>query len=95
MRHCRRVCFLFRLDHQDSRIPDAEAQAPGISTRRRVFENAKVARRVAHSRLRLVAVRVTLRSRNPVERLVRDGVLSEEEAQLGRMFLDVAHIVEL
>jgi hypothetical protein len=42
-----------------------------------------------------VAARVTLRSRDPVEVRIRDGVLSEKEAQLGRMFLDVAHIVEL
>ena len=28
---------------------------------------------------------------NPVERLVRDAVLPEKEAQLGRMFLHVAH----
>jgi hypothetical protein len=34
-------------------------------------------------------------SRNPVERLVRDAVLSEEEAEMGRMFLDVAQIVHL
>src|SRR2546423_3801418 len=46
-------------------------------------------------RTRLVAARVTLRSRDPVEVRVRDGVLPEEEAQLGSMFLDVAHIVEL
>jgi hypothetical protein len=44
---------------------------------------------------RLAAVRFTLRSRNPVERGVGDTVLSEKEAQLGRMFLDVAQIVEL
>ena len=39
--------------------------------------------------------RFLLRLPDPVERLVRDGVLSEKEAQLGRMFLDVAQIVEL
>jgi hypothetical protein len=38
--------------------------------------------------------RFTLRSRDPVERLVRDAVLSEKEAQLGRMFLHVTHGVQ-
>ena len=38
---------------------------------------------------------ISIRSRDPVERLVRDGMLSEKEAQLGRMFLHVAQIVEL
>jgi hypothetical protein len=38
--------------------------------------------------------RFTLRSRDPVERLARDGVLSEKEAQLGRMFLHVTHAVQ-
>ena len=46
-------------------------------------------------RTHLVAARINLRSRDPVEIHVPDGVLSEKEAQLGRMFLDVAHIVEL
>ncbi len=46
-------------------------------------------------RTRLVAARATIRSRDPVEVRVRDGVLSEKEAHLGRMFLDVAHSVEL
>lgn len=32
-----------------------------------------------------------LHSRDPVERLVRDTVLSEKEAQLGRMFLYMTH----
>src|SRR5260370_40572977 len=41
------------------------------------------------------ATRFTLRSRDPVERLVRDAVLSEKEAQLGCMFLHVAHAVQL
>ena len=36
-----------------------------------------------------------LRTLNPVERLARDGVLSEKETQLGRMFLHVAHSVQL
>ena len=44
---------------------------------------------------RLVAAGFILRSRDPGEVRVRDGVLAEEEAQLGRMFLDVAHVVEL
>jgi hypothetical protein len=35
-----------------------------------------------------------LRTQNPVERLVRDGVLSEKEAQLSRMFLHVAQGVQ-
>ncbi len=39
--------------------------------------------------------RFILRSPDPVERLVRDGVLSEKEAQLGRMFLHVTHGVQL
>jgi hypothetical protein len=46
-------------------------------------------------RPRLVAARITLRSRDPVEVRVRDGMLSEKESQLGRMFLDVAQIVEV
>ncbi len=44
---------------------------------------------------RLVAVRFILGSRDPVERLVRNAVLSEEEAQLGSMFLHVAHGAQL
>lgn len=43
----------------------------------------------------LVTAGSNLRSRDPVEIRVPDGVLSEKEAQLGRMFLNVAHIVEL
>ena len=39
--------------------------------------------------------RSILRSWDPVERLVRDAVPPEKEAQLGRMFLDVAHGVQL
>ncbi len=39
--------------------------------------------------------RFILRSWDPVERLVRDAVLSEKEAQLGRMFLHVTHAVQL
>src|SRR5579872_6201131 len=46
-------------------------------------------------RTSLLAVSVALRSRNPVECLVRDAMLSEKEAQLGGMFLHVAHVVEL
>src|SRR5512146_1733540 len=37
---------------------------------------------------------VALRSRDPVERLFRDGMLAEEEAEVSRMLLDVAHVVE-
>src|SRR5438045_2224282 len=44
---------------------------------------------------RSVVARFSLHSRDPVEVRGRDGVLSEEEAQLGRMFLDVAQTVEL
>src|ERR1051326_2524234 len=36
-----------------------------------------------------------LRLPDPVERLARDAVLSQKEAQLGRMFLDVAQGVQL
>ena len=39
--------------------------------------------------------RFILRSWDPVERLARDAVLSEKEAQLGRMFLHVTHGVQL
>src|SRR6476660_5567011 len=46
-------------------------------------------------RMRLLAARFSLHSRDPVEVCGRDGVLSEEEAQLGRVFLDVAQTVEL
>jgi hypothetical protein len=35
-----------------------------------------------------------LRPQNPVDRLARDGVLSEKEAQLSRMFLYVAQSVQ-
>jgi hypothetical protein len=45
--------------------------------------------------LRASASRFILRLPDPVEQLVRDGVLSKKEAQLGRMFLDVAQIIEL
>jgi hypothetical protein len=54
-----------------------------------------LARRVAHSARAKSAVGVPLRSPDPVKRLVRDAVLSEKEAQLGRMFLHVAHGVQL
>jgi hypothetical protein len=40
------------------------------------------------------AARFILRSHDPVERLVRDAVLSEKEAQLGRMFRHVTHSVQ-
>ncbi len=40
-------------------------------------------------------VRFILRLPDPVERLARDAVLSQKEAQLGRMFLDVAQGVQL
>ena len=43
---------------------------------------------------RASVARFLLRSRDPVERLARDAVLSEKEAQLGRMFLDVAQGVQ-
>ncbi len=36
-----------------------------------------------------------LRSHDPVDRLVGDGVLSQKETQLGRMFLHVTQIIEL
>ncbi len=42
-----------------------------------------------------LAARFLLRPRNPVKCLVWDGVLSEKEAQLGRMFLHVTHAVQL
>ena len=32
---------------------------------------------------------------DPIERLIRDGVLSEKQTQLSRMFLDMAQIVEV
>ncbi len=44
---------------------------------------------------RASAARFLLRSPDPVERLAWDAVLSEKEAQLGRMFLHVAHGVQL
>src|SRR6266567_317828 len=44
---------------------------------------------------RHLEARFILRPRDPIERLVRDGVLSEKEAQLGRMFLHVTHGVQL
>jgi hypothetical protein len=45
--------------------------------------------------LRASVARFLLRSRDPVERLARDAVLSQKEAQLGRMFLHVAQGVQL
>lgn len=42
-----------------------------------------------------MAVGGVLCSRDPVEIRVRDGVLAEKEAQLGRVFLDVTHIIDL
>ena len=39
--------------------------------------------------------RFILRLPDPVERLARDAVLSQKEAQLGRMFLDVTQGVQL
>ena len=39
--------------------------------------------------------RFILRLPDPVESLARDAVLSQKEAQLGRMFLDVAQGVQL
>src|SRR6266568_4913282 len=44
---------------------------------------------------RASVARFFLRSRDPVERLARDAVLSEKEAQLGRVFLHVAQGVQL
>src|SRR5689334_5236894 len=55
----------------------------------KLFGNAKP----ALNRLRLVAVGMVLRSRRPGVHL--DAMLAEEEAQLGGMPLDVAHVVEL
>ena len=46
------------------------------------------------SPLALKPARFLLRSWDPVEHLARDAVLSEKEAQLGRMFLDVTHGVQ-
>lgn len=36
---------------------------------------------------------IIVRSRNPVQCFARDAVLSEQQAQLGGMFLDVAHVI--
>jgi TPP-dependent pyruvate/acetoin dehydrogenase alpha subunit len=49
--------------------------------------------RISHRRAS--EARFILRLRDPVERLARDAVLSEKEAQLGRMFLHVTHGVQL
>jgi len=59
------------------------------------FAGAKYSIRQLSLQVPSVVIWFTLRSRNPVERLVRDAVLSEEEAQMGRVFLDVAQIVHL
>jgi hypothetical protein len=48
--------------------------------------------RISHPRAS--EARFLLRLPNPVERLAWDAVLSKKEAQLGRMFLDVAHGVQ-
>src|SRR5258708_2604857 len=56
----------------------------GKSSSERLWE-CKGIPTVSPLRTRLVAARVTLRSRDPVEVRVRDAVLSEKEAQLGRM----------
>ena len=42
----------------------------------------------------LIAALFSLRSPDPVERFVRDAVLAEKEAQLGRVFLHMAHRVQ-
>jgi hypothetical protein len=61
----------------------------------RVWGKACVGSTGSHLRLaRASATRFILRSRDPVERLVRDAVLSEKEAQLGRVFLYVTHGVQ-
>src|SRR5690242_4987070 len=65
---------------------------PGVAT---VLGRRASARRGATRASANSATRFTLRSRDPVERLVRDAVLSEKEAQLGRMFLHVTHGVQL
>ncbi len=54
---------------------------------------AKAARSVYPTRASVA--RFLLRLRDPVERFVRDAVLSEKEAQLSRMLLDVAQGVQL
>src|SRR6266478_5873845 len=74
----------------------------------RTASNSALSRRAAlrcfpHHRLqsdqisypRASEARFILRLPDPVERLARDAALSQKEAQLGRMFLDVAQGVQL
>ena len=44
---------------------------------------------------RLLVALTGFRKGDPIERFIRDGVLSEKHAQLSRMLLHVAQIVEL
>ena len=60
-----------------------------LSIRGRVFRNARAGPTTTPTRAS--ETRCMLRLRNPVECLARDAVLSEKEAQSGRMFLHVAH----
>ena len=91
-----RVCFPLRLDHGDGASTGFRGRSSwSLDAKTRVWEckdgptGSPLAPPLAS------AARFILRSRDPVERLLRDGVLSEKEAQLGRMFLHVAHVVQL
>ena len=57
-------------------------------------KGAKTPRDVHMGTIRASEACFLLRTQHPVERLVRDGVLPEKEAQLSRMFLHVAQGVQ-
>jgi hypothetical protein len=70
------------------------------TSRRMMFERgarlkgANTLRDVHLGTIRASEARFLLRTQHPVERLVRDGVLSEKEAQLRRVFLHMAQGVQ-
>src|SRR6266436_8818294 len=100
-RHWSSLSWKHRMDLSQRKRPDGAQDARvGITpmpTRRAAL------RCFPHHRLqsdqisypRASEARFILRLPDPVERLARDGALSQKEAQLGRMFLDVAQGVQL
>jgi hypothetical protein len=65
--------------------------ADAHQARRLPLRHLTIGRSQTHLTIRASEARFLLRSSDPVKRLVRDAVLSEKEAQLGRMFLHVTH----
>lgn len=80
----------------DHAAPGHILATDGAKWPQRAFDTAQAAQRWGrprHSCLALSA-RFHLRARDPTGACVRDSMLPEKEAQLGRMLLDVSHSVE-